>query len=612
MKIVWCDFFTSLKRIPHKGPIDTIRVLWNGCPRCAKVLTAILSLVALAVDPSAASDPDKLPGMIIWLKADNVVADSKGLVQSWPDSSGNGNSFSQKTGRWRPRLVADAIDGKPAVRFTGSDFLDSGAIPGLDTNKLTVFHVFRDSKPARFQHLISSRYVFKGQKAQNHLRAVGLDGVRVLHCCFTAQIRLGGNCPCVFAWIRAWDCTPPLGTPRHCPCGTLNGDSDEAGLAMFAPPATSGRASAPTRLIPPTALGATCSKLIIYNRALSEEERQGVEKHLRVSYFNETPTYDLTVVDGSGSGSYAAGTIIVIAAAVVDGKLFDVWTGDIEGVSEPNAASTTLVMPAADVSLAATFKDASVDLFNLTVFGGSGSGAYAAGAVVPIAATAPDGKLFDSWTGDTVCVQDVGASSTTLTMPAAATTVIATFKDTQPGLFALTVVVGGTGSGEYAPGATVLINAEPPAGKVFDSWTGDTVFLADPRATPTILTMPAASVTVEAAFKDAPPVAFRLTVEGGTGSGSYSQGVSVRITTVVPTGKIFQRWTGGGAEFVDNSQSASALLTMPAADVYVKALFVDAPPEVFPLTVVGGLRFRLLRGGDCRHHQGRHSGWQDV
>jgi predicted esterase len=69
--------------------------------------------------------------------------------------------------------------------------------------------------------------------------------------------------------------------------------------------------------------------------------------------------------------------------------------------------------------------------YGLTVVNGTGSGTYAAGASVPIVANAaPSGQVFDQWTGATV--GDAHASSTTLVMPAAITTVTATYKAGPP------------------------------------------------------------------------------------------------------------------------------------------------------------------------------------
>ncbi len=135
--------------------------------------------------------------------------------------------------------------------------------------------------------------------------------------------------------------------------------------------------------------------------------------------------------------------------------------------------------------------------FTLSVVNGTGSGTYAAGATVSISANAPpSGQVFVNWTG--ASVQNAAASSTSLTMPAANTTVTANFAAAPPTNFTLTVV-NGTGSGSHAAGTTVNISADAPAtGQVFVNWTGATVQNA--TASSTSLTMPAANTTVTANF----------------------------------------------------------------------------------------------------------------
>ncbi|MDR1735070.1 MAG: InlB B-repeat-containing protein [Oscillospiraceae bacterium] len=70
----------------------------------------------------------------------------------------------------------------------------------------------------------------------------------------------------------------------------------------------------------------------------------------------------------------------------------------------------------------------SINSYTLTVSGGGGSGTYTYGQSVTITANPPaTGKLFDKWTG--AAVANASASSTTLVIPAANTTVTATYKD---------------------------------------------------------------------------------------------------------------------------------------------------------------------------------------
>ena len=200
--------------------------------------------------------------------------------------------------------------------------------------------------------------------------------------------------------------------------------------------------------------------------------------------FKDAPpaTYTLTVVNGTGGGSYAAGTAVTVTAVAPDGKVFDKWTGHIGYLANPAASTTIATMPADNITVTATFKDAT---YTLTVVNGTGGGSYTAGTAVTVAATVPDGKIFDKWTGDIGYLANSAAATTIATMPAANITVTANFKDAPPATYTLTVV-NGTGGGSYAAGTAVTVTAVAPDGKVFNKWTGHIGYLANPAASTTI------------------------------------------------------------------------------------------------------------------------------
>ena len=137
------------------------------------------------------------------------------------------------------------------------------------------------------------------------------------------------------------------------------------------------------------------------------------------------PQYVLTVTNGSGSGSYAAGTSVAISANTPpSGQNFLDWTGST--VANPTASTTTIIMPAASASVTANYAVAN-STYLLTVNGGSGGGTYAPGKVVTITAGAPPaGEVFQNWTGASVA--SPASPATTITMPAAATTVTANYQ----------------------------------------------------------------------------------------------------------------------------------------------------------------------------------------
>lgn len=68
--------------------------------------------------------------------------------------------------------------------------------------------------------------------------------------------------------------------------------------------------------------------------------------------------------------------------------------------------------------------------------------------------------------------------------------------------FSLTINKG-SGSGNYAENANITISANAPdAGYVFETWIGDTQYVASPQNGTTSVSMPAKAITVEATFRD--------------------------------------------------------------------------------------------------------------
>ena len=66
--------------------------------------------------------PISLSGVRLWLKADDpAITLNNGNVKIWPDRSSNGgNDATQLTGANQPALVANAVNGRPVVRFNGT------------------------------------------------------------------------------------------------------------------------------------------------------------------------------------------------------------------------------------------------------------------------------------------------------------------------------------------------------------------------------------------------------------------------------------------------------------------------------------------------------------
>lgn len=95
--------------------------------------------------------PADLAGLTLWLKADGTLwqdaarttpATADGdLIGSWDDASGNGLHVSE-SGATRPTLKTSIVNGKPVIRFSGSQTLKCN---GFDLASMTLFCVIRDN-----------------------------------------------------------------------------------------------------------------------------------------------------------------------------------------------------------------------------------------------------------------------------------------------------------------------------------------------------------------------------------------------------------------------------------------------------------------------------------
>jgi len=205
------------------------------------------------------------------------------------------------------------------------------------------------------------------------------------------------------------------------------------------------------------------------------------------------------------------------------------------------------------------------EVYALTVNSGTGDGSYPEGYVVAVSADAPaTGSEFVAWIGDTAGVNDVNSASTTVTMPAAAVEITATYTES---LYTLTVN-SGSGDGSYLYQQIVSIDADAaPSGGEFVAWVGDTAGIADVNDPNTTITMPPANVEITASYQNI----YTLTVNSGTGDGVYAAGTVVNIDAdPAPSGKFFRVWMGDTAGIAD-VEAASTTLTMPAGDTEVTA-----------------------------------------
>ena len=253
----------------------------------------------------------------------------------------------------------------------------------------------------------------------------------------------------------------------------------------------------------------------------------------------------------SSTTTVTIGAATAISATAATGYQFANWTASPTAnaaFASSTSASTTATLTG-NATITAKF---SKSQYALTVNNGSGGGNYSAGAAVTIEADeAPSLFEFSEWTGDVAGIDDIYSSTATLTMPATAAAVTATYKHQTADL---TMEVAPEDSGTTDPeagtsiavnlGEAVSITAEPAEGAVFVHWTasGDAV-VEDTSATATTVTI-SGDATVTAVFANLtaskPIIKFAsthkdtLTKSGGTYEATGKDTFRVDATFTLP------------------------------------------------------------------------------
>ena len=148
-------------------------------------------------------------------------------------------------------------------------------------------------------------------------------------------------------------------------------------------------------------------------------------------------------------------------------------------------------------------------------------------------------------------------------------------------------VNGGTGGGVFIQGASVTITADAPeTGKKFSGWTIDGISGLDTTKTSLTFNMPANAVTATANYED---IEYTITVNDGTGGGTYKQGDEVIVTAEDKEGKVFKGWQDESGKIVSTEKSYTFTIN---GDTILTAVYEDKPSdggEIIPPAKKDGL-----------------------
>ena len=304
------------------------------------------------------------------------------------------------------------------------------------------------------------------------------------------------------------------------------------------------------------------------------------------------------------TGNYTYSTQISVAATAGTGYAFTGWTCT-SGACSTTSSSPTVVTAGTGTSVVAYF---AIQSYSFSATAGSGgsvsctvggvssscSSNYPYGTQIVVTEMPSTGYAFSSWTCTSGACSTTSSSPTTVTIGAAATSVVASFA-IQSYQFAATAGAGGSVtcspscSGTYAYGTPITVTATPNTGYLFSAWicTGSTCSPAS--SSPTTVALGAAPTSVIAEFA-AQPYSFSATAgSGGTVScaynsnsvstscsANYTRGTAIKVTATAGSGYAFTTWTCTSGDC--NTLTASpTVATVGAGTASVVAGFSPIP-----------------------------------
>ena len=296
------------------------------------------------------------------------------------------------------------------------------------------------------------------------------------------------------------------------------------------------------------------------------------------AYYRNRNSYNLTVNNGTGSGTYKERQSVSISANTApEGYNWSSWTGNYYSIGNRYNMNTSITMPSHDCEVTANYSPIDTrPSHTLTVINGSGSGTYKEGTTIKCYGNqAPDTYEFAYWTeGDDIISY---SNPISITMGATDRTIEANYKPIP--YFTVTVINGkladGTTSGSFLRNSNPQIIMNPaPDGMKFLQWeilTGDDNDVTQPLAENTTIRNLTHDVVVQATYYvPNPEIKYTLTITGKDGeikTYNYPIGEQVNIRADRPDeGWEFTKWTGD-TQYVNEPYSEEAVVNMPGKNI---------------------------------------------
>jgi len=199
-----------------------------------------------------------------------------GTVSQWSDQSGNARHASQSTADYRPLLVQDALNGRPVLRFDGTDDCMSVSSLPITSSGITALYVIKQdvalikhvfSTADRVFQLLTSSVPRLYSQIENVSSYVGIPATNTSWACVTQVY--DGTLSGVTNILSLYQ-NGVKGVSAH------SDGTPSASLTI-----TSGEIGAHSGT---NTFNGDIAAIIVYNRALSDAERQRVERWLATRY----------------------------------------------------------------------------------------------------------------------------------------------------------------------------------------------------------------------------------------------------------------------------------------------------------------------------------------
>ncbi len=232
--------------------------------------------------PVQQAQPVDVPGLRAWYDAGQLALESGARVALWPDLSPTDGHLSQATVSRQPTFVKPAVAGRPAVAFDGIDDFIYGGISALAA-PFTVFAVGQFAFPSQPAGN-SDTMVFLGTTGTNATASISRSGSSNYFSAMSADY--AGSTPATGPVLpgQEWMILAAVHQPSE-PRHQMYLNSIAQTVASYGTAAsTIGRINLGAEFFEKNHFTGQIAEVIVYDRALTDEERVLVEAYLGAKY----------------------------------------------------------------------------------------------------------------------------------------------------------------------------------------------------------------------------------------------------------------------------------------------------------------------------------------